>query len=204
VLDSTETLSRLVCNAGLMAGPFRLSPQGFELQMATNHLGHAALVAGAVAAAARQRLPRSCSVSSLAARAAGLSPTTTVDELVAPSPYVAQRVYSNTKQANLLFALELSRRAGPRRLAGERGGGAPRVEQHRAVRPPPAGRPSLTARPVVKAVGSLVLQSSDAGALPTLRGLDHSTPSGAYRPVRAGIGHLRGPPRLLDLPFDCA
>jgi protochlorophyllide reductase len=111
VLDSTGTLSALVCNAGLMAGPFRLSPQGFELQMATNHLGHAALVAGLWpllhASAARVVL-----VSSLAARGGRLSPTTTVDELVAPSPYVAQRVYSNTKQANLLFALELSRGPG--------------------------------------------------------------------------------------------
>jgi hypothetical protein len=27
-----------------MGGPLLLSPQGFELQIATNHLGHAALI----------------------------------------------------------------------------------------------------------------------------------------------------------------
>jgi NAD(P)-dependent dehydrogenase (short-subunit alcohol dehydrogenase family) len=51
-------------------------------------------------------------VSSIAARAGRLSATTTREQLVAPSPYVGQAVYSNTKQANLLFAQELHRRAG--------------------------------------------------------------------------------------------
>ena len=53
--------------------------------------------------------------------------------------------------------------------------------------------------PVVKAVGSLVLQSSEAGAQPTLRGLHSSTPSGAYVGP-GGLGQLRGRPVLLELP----
>ena len=198
VLDSTGTLSALVCNAGLMAGPHRLSPQGFELQMATNHLGHAALVSGLWpllhASASRVVL-----VSSLAARGGRLSPATTVDELVAPTPYVPQRVYSTTKQANLLFALELSRRAS------RAGSPVSAVAVHPGVsntdlfvRHLPGGRRSPLV-PVVRLVGSLVLQSSDAGALPTLRGLDHSTPSGAFVGP-GGLGQLRGRPVLVDLP----
>lgn len=198
VLDSTQTLSALVCNAGLMAGPHRLSPQGFELQMATNHLGHAALVTGLWpllhASASRVVL-----VSSLAALGGRLSPTSTVDELVAPSPYVAQRVYGTTKQANLLFALELARRAG------HAGSPVSAVAVHPGVsntelfvRRLPGGRRSPL-RPVVKAVGALVLQSPDAGALPTLRGLDHSTPSGAFVGP-GGLGQLRGRPVLLEVP----
>ena len=198
VLDNTQTLSALVCNAGLMAGPHRLSPQGFELQMATNHLGHAALV-GALWPVLHTSGARVVVVSSLAARGGRLSPTTTVDQLVAPSPYVAQRVYSNTKQANLLFAVELSRRAG---VAGSP---VSAVAVHPGVsntdlfvRHLPGGRRSPLV-PVVKAVGSLVLQSSGAGALPTLRGLDHSTPSGAFVGP-SGLGQLRGRPELLSLP----
>jgi NAD(P)-dependent dehydrogenase (short-subunit alcohol dehydrogenase family) len=198
VLGSTEALSALVCNAGLMAGPHRLSPQGLELQMATNHLGHAALVAGLWplldASAARVVL-----VSSLAARSGRLSPTTTVDELVAPSPYVPQRVYGTTKQANLLFALELARRAA------RAGSPVSAVAVHPGVsntdlyvRHLPGGRRSPLL-PVVKAVGAVALQSSEAGALPTLRGLHHSTPSGAFVGP-GGFGQLRGRPELLPLP----
>jgi len=198
VLDSTETLSALVCNAGLMGGPHRLSPQGFELQMATNHLGHAALVA-ALWPLLHASGSRVVVVSSLAARGGALSPNTSVDQLVAPSPYVAQRVYGTTKQANLLFALELARRAG------HAGSPVSAVAVHPGVsdtdlfvRHLPGGRRSPLV-PVVKAVSKLVLQSSEAGALPTLRGLDHSTPSGAFVGP-AGLGQLRGRPELLALP----
>jgi NAD(P)-dependent dehydrogenase (short-subunit alcohol dehydrogenase family) len=45
LLDRHENLCALICNAGVMGGPFLLTPQGFERQMATNHLGYAALVA---------------------------------------------------------------------------------------------------------------------------------------------------------------
>ena len=198
VLDTTETLSALVCNAGLMAGPHRLSPQGFELQMATNHLGHAALVS-ALWPLLHTSASRVVLVSSLAARGGRLSPTSSVDDLVAPSPYVAQRVYSTTKQANLLFAVELARRASRAGSAVSAVGVHPGVSNTDLfVRHLPGGRRSPLV-PVVKAVGSLVLQSSDAGALPTLRALDHSTPSGAYVGP-GGLGQLRGHPELLELP----
>src|SRR3954462_13833689 len=39
LLDRYDILSALICNAGVMGGPFLLTPQGFERQMATNHLG---------------------------------------------------------------------------------------------------------------------------------------------------------------------
>ena len=198
VLDTTPTLSALVCNAGLMGGPHRLSPQGFELQMATNHLGHAALV-GALWPLLHSSGSRVVVVSSLAARGGQLTPTTTVEQLVAPSPYLGQRVYSSTKQANLLFAVELARRAG------RAGSPVSAVAVHPGisdtdlfVRHLPGGRRSPLV-PVVKGVTKLVLQSSDAGALPTLRGLHHSTPSGAFVGP-GGLGQVRGRPRLVDLP----
>ena len=198
VLDTTQTLSALVCNAGLMGGPHRLSPQGFELQMATNHLGHAALV-GALWPLLHTSGSRVVVVSSLAARGGQLSPTTTVDQLVAPSPYVGQRVYGTTKQANLLFAVELARRAS------RAGSPVSAVAVHPGisdtdlfVRHLPGGRRSPLV-PLVKGVTRLVLQSPAAGALPTLRGLHHSTPSGAFVGP-GGLGQVRGRPELVDLP----
>lgn len=37
-------LDILICNAGIMAVPPKLSPDGYEIQWATNHLGHALLI----------------------------------------------------------------------------------------------------------------------------------------------------------------
>jgi len=44
----------------------------------------------------------------------------------------------------------------------------------------------------------VLLASAAAGALPTLRALDHSTPSGAFV-APSGFAHLRGRPELLDV-----
>jgi NAD(P)-dependent dehydrogenase (short-subunit alcohol dehydrogenase family) len=198
VLDSTPTLSALVCNAGLMAGPLRLSPRASSCRWRRTTSGTQRWSRGLWPLAAGQRGPRVL-VSSLAARGGRLSPTTTVDELVAPSPYVPQRVYSTTKQANLLFATELARRAA------RAGSPVSAVAVHPGVsntelfvRHLPGGRRSPLV-PIVKAVGGLVLQSSQAGALPTLRGLDHTTPSGAFVGP-GGLGQLRGRPVLHELP----
>ena len=191
-------LSALVCNAGVMGGPFLLSPQGFERQMATNHLGHAALVSALWpllhAAGGRVVL-----VSSIAARGGRLTASTTRQDLVEPTPYDGRRVYQNTKQANLLFAVELARRAG------RAGSPVSAVAVHPGisdtalfVRHLPGGRRSPLV-PVVKGVTRLLLQSSEAGALPTLRGLHHSTPSGSFVGP-GGLGQVRGRPELVDLP----
>ena len=207
-LDSVATFAKtvaaevpavhaLVCNAGVMGGPFRTTAQGFELQMGTNHLGHAALVA-ALWPQLQSAAGRVVLVSSIAARGGRLTASTSRDDLVTPAPYNAQRVYSNTKQANLLFAQELHRRAVR--------GGSPvsAVACHPGV---PATNlfPRLLAdyglgvlAPVARLTTAVVLPSADSGALPTLRALHHSTPSGAFvGPSR--LGQTMGRPELLEV-----
>jgi NAD(P)-dependent dehydrogenase (short-subunit alcohol dehydrogenase family) len=44
LLDTHGNLDALICYAGVMGDPLLLSPQGFELQIATNHLRQAALI----------------------------------------------------------------------------------------------------------------------------------------------------------------
>ena len=187
----------LVCNAGVMGGPFRTTAQGFELQMGTNHLGHAALVTALWpqlhAAAGRIVL-----VSSIAARGGRLAASTTREDLVTPTPYSAQRVYSNTKQANLLFAQELHRRAM------KVGSPVSTVACHPGV-PSTNLVPRLlrdyglgALAPVARVVVGAAMPSAEAGALPTLRALEHSTPSGAF--VGPGrLGQTRGRPELLEV-----
>ena len=193
-----DALSGLVCNAGVMGGPHRLSAQGLELQMATNHLGHAALVAGLWpllhASAARVVL-----VSSIAARQGRLSAQTTREQLVEPTPYRSQLVYADSKQANLLFAQELHRRAG------QAGSPVSAVAVHPGVSATNLFTRQLEQRglgvlaPLATAAMKVGLQSASAGALPTLRALDHSTPSGAFVGP-TGFGQVRGAPELLDVP----
>ena len=44
ILSSTDRLDVLMCNAGIIATPNDMSKDGYELQFATNHLGHALLM----------------------------------------------------------------------------------------------------------------------------------------------------------------
>lgn len=198
ILAKHSGLRALVCNAGVMGGPYLLTAQGYERQMATNHLGHAALVTALwpLLACVGGRVVL---VSSIAARGGQLSATTTQAELLEPaSAYDGKQVYSNSKQANLLFAQELHRRAG------KAGSPVSAVAVHPGVSATnlftrqyeEAGRRLLA--PLSRAVAKAALQSASAGALPTLRGLDHSTPSGAFvGPAR--FGQFRGRPELLDV-----
>src|SRR3954451_16431100 len=191
-------LNALVCNAGVMGGPLQYTTQGFERQVGTNHLGHVALVTAlwpALHSAAGQVVV----VSSIASRGGRLSTFSTRDDLVAPSPYNAGKVYANAKQANLLFAMELHRRV----VAA--GSPVSAVACH-----PGVSWTNLFARqmrdegkgwvvPFLTLVRPIVFQSAAAGAQPTLRALDPSTPSGAFVGPKL-LGQMRGPPELLE-PF---
>jgi len=101
-----DALHVLVNNAGVMATPRRRTADGFELQIGTNHLGHAALTW--LLAPALRPGARVVTLSSLAHRAGGLD----VDDLnFEHRRYFPATAYSQSKLANLLFALELDRRA---------------------------------------------------------------------------------------------
>jgi NAD(P)-dependent dehydrogenase (short-subunit alcohol dehydrogenase family) len=197
LLDRHDNLSALICNAGVMGGPLLLSTQGFERQMATNHLGHAALVA-ALWPLLHASASRVVVVSSTEARGGRLSPRTTREQLLNPASYDGRQVYRNTKQANLLFAQELHRRSS------RAGSPVSAVAVH-----PGASATNLFARqleeggrgllaPVSKAVTRVLLQSAAAGAQSILRAIDRSTPSGAFVGP-AGFGQFRGRPEMLEV-----
>jgi NAD(P)-dependent dehydrogenase (short-subunit alcohol dehydrogenase family) len=109
--DARTTVDVLVNNAGIMDIPHRvLSPDGFELQLATNFLGHFALTAGLLdglrASAGGSRV---VNIGSLAIS----FPTTKLDlaDLQSERRYAGMRAYGQSKLAALLFALELGRRS---------------------------------------------------------------------------------------------
>jgi protochlorophyllide reductase len=108
VRDRTgDSLHVLVNNAGVMGTPYGLTVDGFETQMGTDHLGHAALTWLLMPALRAAGAARVVTVSSLAHRGGGLD----VDDLAfTRRPYRAGTAYSAAKLANLLFAAELDRR----------------------------------------------------------------------------------------------
>ncbi|WP_433560247.1 SDR family NAD(P)-dependent oxidoreductase [Pseudonocardia xinjiangensis] len=100
----------LVNNAGVMASPEGRTRQGWELQFATNHLGHFGLAAGLHTALAADGSARIVVVSSSGHQA---SPVVFDDLHFSFRPYDPWAAYGQSKTANVLFAVEATRRWGP-------------------------------------------------------------------------------------------
>jgi NAD(P)-dependent dehydrogenase (short-subunit alcohol dehydrogenase family) len=101
-------LDLLVNNAGVMAPPRRReTSDGFELQFGTNHLGHFALTGLLMPHLLQAPAPRVTTVSSIAHH----SGDGKVLEGNPAQGYNPNVTYGRSKLANLLFALELQRRA---------------------------------------------------------------------------------------------
>lgn len=96
----------LVDNAGVMATPQTRTAAGWELQLATNHLGHAALTTGLHRSLAAEGA-RVVVVSSRAHLRDGVH----LDDLhFDRRPYDPWLAYAQSKSANVLFAVEAARR----------------------------------------------------------------------------------------------
>jgi NAD(P)-dependent dehydrogenase (short-subunit alcohol dehydrogenase family) len=111
VADFTERwdgpLHILVNNAGIMASPLMRTPQGWEMQFATNHLGHFALATGLhrwLAAAGGAR------VVSVSSSAHHRSPVVFDDIHFEHRAYDPWLAYGQSKTANVLFAVEATKR----------------------------------------------------------------------------------------------
>jgi NAD(P)-dependent dehydrogenase (short-subunit alcohol dehydrogenase family) len=100
-------LDILVDNAGIMATPELRTKEGWELQFATNHLGHFALTTGLHDALKAAEQSRVVVVSSFG----HVNGEMLFDDLdFTRHPYDAWAAYSQSKTANILFAVEASRR----------------------------------------------------------------------------------------------
>jgi NAD(P)-dependent dehydrogenase (short-subunit alcohol dehydrogenase family) len=97
----------LVNNAGVMASPLMRTREGWEMQFATNHLGHFALATGLHEALAAVGGARVVSVSSSAHLR---SPVVFEDIDFREREYEPWAAYGQSKTANVLFAVEATRR----------------------------------------------------------------------------------------------
>jgi len=121
-LRSNRALHFLINNAGVMATPLMRDERGYELQFATNHLGHFQLTARLWEALKKSGDAR---VVALSSRGHARSPVDLNDPNFNKRPYDKWAAYGQSKSANSLFAVGLDKRGqkdGVRAFAVHPGG----------------------------------------------------------------------------------
>jgi NAD(P)-dependent dehydrogenase (short-subunit alcohol dehydrogenase family) len=164
VLTAHERLDLVVNNAGVMGTPYRLTPDGYELQLATNHLGPFALTGLLLDRLLTTQGSRVVTVSSGLHRLAHLP----LDDPSSARHYNPWTAYGGSKLANLLFTAELARRlaeaGAPTRAVAAHPGWA---RTNLAANGPTMSAGRLRTRAARLAARSFG-RSAEAGALPTL------------------------------------
>ncbi len=155
-----ERLDLLVNNAGVMAPPRRLTKDGFESQLGTNHLGHFALTGLLLRKLLAAPEPRIVTVSSGAHRIG----TIHFDDLQGERRYNNWLWYGQSKLANLMFCFELQKRASAANTS----------LKSLAVHPGYArtnlqfAGPKAYEQLIMRVTNPLLGQSAEMGALPTM------------------------------------
>ncbi len=190
-VESKPKLDLLVNNAAVMALPSRtLSKDGFEMQFATNHLGHFLLTAELLPALMKAEAPRVVTVSSIAHRYGKID----LADLNAERNYEGWAAYGNSKLANLLFSFELARRT--------KGAGLPivSVAAHPGVAKtnilasgPQQGRKVLRTY-ISEIFASLLAQTDAEGALPIIHASTNSSVSNGEYYGPNGFMEISGMP----------
>jgi NAD(P)-dependent dehydrogenase (short-subunit alcohol dehydrogenase family) len=185
-----ERLDLLVNNAGVMAVPRRLTPDGFESQFGTNHLGHFALTGLLLGNLLAAPAPRVVTVSSTLHRTG----TVSFDDLQGERKYNRWGAYGQSKLANLMFCFELQRRAVAAEVALLSMAAHP---GYAATNLHSAATDRFHERWYMAIGNKLLAQSADMGALPTLYAATvPDLPGGTYVGP-GGRSEQRGFPRVV-------
>lgn len=195
MLAAGRPIHILINNAGVMALPKRQTTvDGHEMQFGTNYLSHFVLTARLLPllTAAKARVVQ---LSSIAHKRGAIR----LDDLNYETGYKAWPVYSQSKLAMLMFALELQRRSDASgwnliSLAAHPG----YAHTDLIANGPGAGAGSLY-RWGVSVFERVAGHSAAEGALPTLMAatVPHVAPGGYYGPL--GWQDLKGPPGPADV-----
>jgi NAD(P)-dependent dehydrogenase (short-subunit alcohol dehydrogenase family) len=183
-------LDVLVNNAGVMAPPYSRTVDGFELQLATNHLGPFLLTGLLLPQLVASGHGRVVTVASQMHRWTRRAPLT--DPRTHEGRYSRWGSYSRSKLANLLFTFELDRRLREEELPVTAVACHP---GYSATELMGKGREGRTGQ-ILQAAFALVGQPSSMGALPTLMAATADLPGGTYVGPD-GFGQARGMPRVV-------
>jgi NAD(P)-dependent dehydrogenase (short-subunit alcohol dehydrogenase family) len=190
ILAAARPIDILINNAGVMAIPKRETTQdGFEKQFGTNYLSHFALTAKLLpllkAASARV-----VQLSSIAHRSGKIR----LDDLNYEQGYKPWPVYSQTKLAMLMFAIELDRRSKANSWGLTSVAAHPGIAQTDLVANGPAVGGNILERTALPIMVNLLGHPAAAGALPTLMAatMPGITGGSYFGPER--LNEFRGPP----------
>jgi NAD(P)-dependent dehydrogenase (short-subunit alcohol dehydrogenase family) len=184
ILDRTNRLDLLVNNAGVAWPPYALTPQGVEMQLATNFLGHFALTGLLLDRLQAAPAARVVSLTSLAHHFGRLR----LDDLALARRYQPFAAYAQSKLAVVSFTIELQRRLDKARspmraLTAHPGGSRTELLRNELA----GARPGMMRR-------VLQFQSAAMGALPTLRAATDPDAPGGTCFAPGGWMELKGHP----------
>ncbi|BBY27862.1 SDR family NAD(P)-dependent oxidoreductase [Mycolicibacterium sediminis] len=177
-----DRIDLLINNAGVMMTPKSTTQDGFELQFGTNHLGHFAFTGRLLDRVLAAPGARVVTVSSIGHRFGRVR----FDDLGAERGYNRMAAYGQSKLSNLLFTYELQRRltgTTTTALAAHPGGSSSELTRYL---PGP-----------VKLAFSPLEQSTEMGALPTLRAATDPHVSGGQYLGPGGFMEMRGYPKVV-------
>jgi NAD(P)-dependent dehydrogenase (short-subunit alcohol dehydrogenase family) len=186
--DEFEHVDRLINNAGVMAPPRRLTEDGFESQIGTNHLGHFALTGLLLGSLLRAPAPRVVTVSSGAHRIGRMR----FDDLMGERRYINWLAYGQSKLANLLFCFELQRRAVAAGTSLSSMAAHPGYARTNLQFSAPPWHQQM----IMRVTNPLLGQSADMGALPTLYAAVADVPGGSFIGP-SGFMEQRGYPHVV-------
>ncbi len=186
-----QQLDLLINNAGIMITPHFLTEDGHEGQLGVNHLGHFLLTGLLLPTITGTPRARIVTLYSLAANWGGMN----FEDLQFEKSYNANKAYSQSKMACLMFALELNERLRKQGFDTLSMAAHPGYSQSDLSRHLPAA-----IRIMLKVVGPLFLQSSSAGALPTLYAALGEDLKGGEATGPGGKKETKGPPVVVTPP----
>jgi NAD(P)-dependent dehydrogenase (short-subunit alcohol dehydrogenase family) len=198
IVETSPRIDLLINNAGIMATPYAKSKDGFEMQLATNHLGHFALTGLLLPHMRDVPGSRVVAIASVAAKSGKID----FDDLMGEHRYDTWKAYNQSKLANLMFGQELQRRlarAGAQTIA--------------VIGHPGASLTNLFSTPGGRITKQLLsplmrpfFQEANRGVLPILFAATapEAVPGAYYGPsgfkeMKGDVGYASVPPASMDL-----
>ncbi len=193
IRSASPRLDVLINNAGVMQVPYQRTADGFELTLATNHLGHFALTGLLLDRLLETGGSRIVTVSSIAHKRGVIR----FDDRQSGSSYNASSAYEQSKLANLLFTYELSDRleaTGRDTIALAAHPGNARTSLWKS-----SSRVENTLiSPRLRFLNFWLVQSAERGALPTLRAAVDPTAKGGDYYGPGGVFEFTGSPERVE------
>lgn len=187
-LNRNQPLDLLINNAGVMGIPERrTTPQGFEVQFGTNHLGHFALTGLLLPSLLPRVESRVVTVASIAHKGGVLN----FDDLQGERSYNPRKAYQQSKLANLVFGIELDRRlraiaANTASIIAHPGVAVTSIVSN--------GMGDGLQGRITNVLFPLIAQSDDRGSWPTLYAATSQAARGGAYYGPDGIGEIKGTP----------